>query len=145
VLNEQGQETAVFAAGQNVVFRYEVRNTTDREIDIKAPIYDGAAFLEVFDEASGQSVGTPYKGLCTSYRRYFVVPARGTLTFTVPWVAAAQYPAQEPFCTHAATTWLPKGRYHTAVVPRLSWSYGADSFTPSTQDGQALGRSFEVR
>jgi len=74
LLNEQGQEATTFAAGQNVVFRYELRNTTDQEMYLQPGIFEPTAFLEVFSDASSpaQSVGTPYSGGC----------ARATALFT---------------------------------------------------------------
>lgn len=148
LLNEQGQEATTFAAGQNVVFRYELRNTTDQEMYLQPSIFEPTAFLEVFSNASSpaQSVGTPYSGgLCTAYRAFYVLPAHGALTLTTAWVAAPQYLDNEPFCQHAANVYLPKGHYHTAVVPRLSWHYGGEPDTKVALAAQDYVRRFEVR
>lgn len=147
LLNEQGHETTSFAAGQNVVFRYELRNTTDREMYLQPNLFEPKAFLEVLSDASSpaQSVGTPYAGLCQAYRAFYVLPARGTLTLTTAWVAASQYPEREPFCQHAANGYLPKGQYHTAVVPQLSWHYGSGPDTRVALSAQDFVRRFEVK
>lgn len=127
VLNEQGQATAVFAPGQNIVFRFRVENRSDQELYLANPLFDAAHFLEVYQLGSGQSMGKPYQDLCLSYQTYYTVAPHSTLSFAVPWLKSAQYPEAAPFCTHAATTALPAGRYRTSFAPTFSWHLGTDA------------------
>lgn len=147
VLNEQGQETAVFAPGQAIVLRYEVQNNTDQEVFLSNPVFDYAHFMEVFSEANGQSrsLGTPYTDMSMVYITHFTVAAHSTRSFTIPWVASAQYPEVYPFNGHAATTALPVGRYHTSVLPRLAWHQGTAADVTVPLAAQDFVRTFEVR
>jgi hypothetical protein len=147
VLNEKGQETAVFALGQAIVLSYEVRNDTDQEAYFNNPVFSYAHFMEVFRDADGQSnlVGTPYTDMSLNYSMFVVVAAHSTRSFTIPWVASAQYPDMYPFNGHAANAPLPAGRYHTSVLPLIAWHHGAEAAVTVPLAAQDFVRTFEVR
>jgi hypothetical protein len=147
VLNEKGQETAVFALGQAIVLSYEVRNDTDQEAYFNNPVFSYAHFMEVFRDADGQSnlVGTPYTDMSLNYSMFVVVAAHSTRSFTIPWVASAQYPDMYPFNGHAANAPLPMGRYHTSVLPLLTWRHGTEADITVPLAAQDFVRTFEVR
>ncbi len=146
VLTEQGLATTVFAPGQNIVFRFQVENRADQEMYLANPLFEAAHFLEVYQLGSGppQSMGTPYQDLCLSYQAYYTVAAHSTLSFAVPWVKSAQYPDVAPFCTHAATTGLPAGRYRTSFAPTLTWHFGTAAATTEPAPAAAI-QEFEVK
>lgn len=144
VLNEQGQATAVFAPGQNIVFRFQVENQSDQDLYLANPLFDPTHFLEVYQAGSGQSMGKPYQDLCLTYQAFYQLPPHTVRTFTVPWLKSAQYPDAEPFCTHAATTALPAGRYRLSFAPTLTWHLGTDA--PTTVPAPAAAtQEFEVK
>jgi hypothetical protein len=147
VLNEQGQETAVFAPGQAIVLRYEVRNDTDQEVYFNNPVFDYAHFMDVSRDDNGQLslVGRPYTDLSLTYDMYVIVAAHSTRSFTIPWVASAKYPDVYPFNSHAPNAQLPVGRYQTAVQPQLTWHHGTEADITVAFAAQDFVRTFEVR
>ena len=144
VLNEQGQPTAVFAPGQNIVFRFRVENRSDQDLYLANPLFDAAHFLEVYQLGSGQSMGKPYQDLCLTYQAFYILPPHSVRAFTVPWLKSAQYPDVEPFCTHAATTALPAGRYRLTFAPTLTWHQGSEAATTQAAPASATPE-FEVQ
>lgn len=146
LLNEQGQEAARFPQGQNIVFRFQVINHSDQVVHFTAPLFDTRQFLDVTTR-EGISLGKPYTGvLCTTIGAYLVA-ARDTMTFSIPWVAAAAYPTSGRFCGHAATTYLPVGHYQTSFAPSFTWYQNSDPTTAGpthTTDAQEFSREFEV-
>jgi hypothetical protein len=146
LLNEQGQASTVFAAGQTIVFRFQVENRSGQEMYLANPLFEGAHFLEVYQLGSGppQSMGKPYQDLCLTYQAYYTVAAHSTLSFAVPWVKSAQYPDVAPFCTHAATAALPAGHYRTSFAPTLTWHLGTGAATTEPTPATAT-QEFEVK
>jgi hypothetical protein len=143
VLNAQGQATSVFAAGQNIVFRFQVENRSDQDMYLANPLFAGPHFLEVYQLGSGQSMGKPYQDLCLTYQAFYLLSPHSVRAFTVPWLKSAQYPEMEPFCTHAATTALPAGRYRLSFSPTLTWNLGAEAATTEPTPATAT-QEFEV-
>ena len=149
LLNEQGQEAAVFPQGRNVVFRFQLTNTSDQDISVQNPVIDPRDFLEVFSTAEKQSasLGKPYSGIFCNYIGGFPykIPAHQAMTFTIAWVDAPAYPLSFPFCGHAPTTYLPIGHYRTAFSPAVTWLYsGQAPTTATTTDFPTVAREFEV-
>ncbi|WP_233636138.1 hypothetical protein [Hymenobacter setariae] len=146
-MNEQGQETAVFAPGEAIVLRYEVRNDTDQEVYFNNPVFDYAHFMEVSRDDNGQLslVGKPYTSMSLTYNMYVVVAAHSARSFTIPWVASSKYPNAYPFNSHALNAPLPVGRYHTSVQPRLTWHHGTEADVTVLSAAQDFVRTFEVR
>ncbi len=146
LLNERGQEAARFPQGQNIVFRFQVINHSDQVVYFEAPLFDTRQFLDVTTSA-GTSFGKPYTGvLCTTIGAYLLA-ARDTMEFVIPWVAAAAYPTSGRFCGHAATTYLPVGRYRTSFAPSFTWYQNSNPTTAGpthTTDAQEFSREFEV-
>ena len=67
--------------------------------------------------------------------------------FSIPWVAAAAYPTSSRFCGHAATTYLPVGRYRTSFAPSFTWYQDSNPTTAGpahTTDAQEFNCEFEV-
>ena len=147
LLNERAEESMVFFPGQEIVFRFQIANSSDQVMYLNNPVFDVKPFLEVYDITGSkyQSIGKPYTSLCLSYVNYYIIPARSILTFAIPWVESPQYPNKEPFCSHAANTPLPKGRYRTSFAPLLTWHLGTEPETTATPDPAAFVREFEVR
>ena len=149
LLNERGQEASVFPQGQNVVFRFQLANTSDQDIAVTNPVIDARDFLEVFRTADQQpvSLGKPYSGIfCNYIGGYpYTVPAHQVLTFTIAWVDAPAYPIGFPFCGHAPTMYLPTGHYRTAFTPAVNWHFAGQGPTAATTTGfPTAAREFEV-
>lgn len=146
LLNERGQPAASFPQGQNIIFRFQLINHSDQAVHFAAPLFDTRQFLEVTTRG-GISFGKPYTGvLCTTIGAYQVA-AHDTMTFSIPWVAAAAYPTSSRFCGHAATTYLPVERYRTCFAPSFTWHQDINSTTAGpthTTNAQELSQEFEV-
>jgi hypothetical protein len=147
LLNEQGQQTAVFGPEQNIVFRFLVENRSDQDMYLANPLFEGEHFLEVYQLGSGQpqSMGKPYQDLCLTYQAYYILLPHSSRSFTVPWMKSAQYPDVEPFCTHAATTWLPAGHYSISFSPRFIWQLEAATPTTTVPAANVSTQEFDVR
>ncbi|MFD1875538.1 hypothetical protein [Hymenobacter bucti] len=147
LLNEQGQDATVFPQGQNVIFRFEIVNTSDQDVFVKNPVFDTRDFLEVFSTAEKQqvSLGKPYSGIFCYYVGGYVIPAHKAITCTIPWVDATAYPLSFPFCGHAPTTYLPIGHYRTAFSPAVTWNFSGQGPTAATTTNfPAVACEFEV-
>lgn len=129
LLNEQGQETSVFAPGQNIVFHFEARNTTDQKMflltDLRNLTQQGLPSIYRFTQGAPQLVGQPYNGLCVNYvGGPLPLPAHDALQFTIKWlepVKPTNVFEHEPFCDHAVTTALPKGHYYASFSASFVW------------------------
>ena len=147
LLNEQGQEAASFPQGQNIVFRFQLINHSAQAVYFTAPLFDTRQFLALTTR-EGTSLGKPYTGvLCTLIGAYQLA-ARDTMTFTIPWVAAAAYPTSGQFCGHAATSYLPTGHYRTSFAPSFTWHQDLNPTTAGptqTTAPQEFSQEFEVR
>lgn len=151
LLNEQGQETSVFAPNQNIIFHFEARNTTDStmyfltrlwDIDtLKLPaVYRGSP-------AQSQLVGKPYRGLCRDYvGGPHPIAAHNAIQFTIKWLNLPLSPpsfADSPFCTHAVTTQLPRGHYYASFTPSFVWYQTGVTTTETTSP--PLIQEFDVQ
>ncbi|MGI4762958.1 MAG: hypothetical protein ACRYF0_19760 [Janthinobacterium lividum] len=146
VLNSKGEETSVFAQGQEIFFRYTVSNSTDEDVMLRNNVYELNHFMEVFEEKSGQlaPLGTPYTSIGQNYSAYVTIAAHSIRTYTLAWVESA--PSQDiDFYTPAANRPLPPGIYRTAMVPRLIWDHSPGSTTTIPIAAQNFVRRFEVR
>ncbi len=126
LLNEQGQETSVFAPNQNIIFHFEARNMTDSTMYLLTQLWDidTLKLPAVYrgSPAQSQLVGKPYRGLCQSYvGGLHPIAAHDAMQFTIPWVKSTKYLDGVPFCIHAATTYLPKGHYYASFTPSFVW------------------------
>ncbi|GEM_PF-6482981 len=146
VLNAKGEETSVFVQGQEIFFRYAIRNDTDEAVSLRNNVFDYDHFMEVTAEKNGQLVpmGTPYATLGQSYAMYFTVAPHSTRSFTLAWVEAAPSPDVDHY-TPAANRPLPPGIYRTAVLPRLIWDQSPTATTTIPVAAQDFVRRFEVR
>jgi hypothetical protein len=147
LLNEQGQEATLFPQGQNVIFRFQVANTSDQDIYVCNPVFNPRDFLAVYRTAEKQpvSLGKPYSGIFCEYVGGYRLGAHQAMTFTIPWVDAAAYPIRFPFCGHAPTTYLPTGHYRTAFRPSVTWHFWDQGpAATTTVDFQPFARAFEV-
>lgn len=148
LLNEQGQEAAVFPQGQNLIFRFQLANTSDQDIYVENPVFDPREFLEVFSMAEKQpvSLGKPYSGIFCTYQGGYRIAAHQAMLFTIPWVDAPAYPISFPLCGHAPTTYLPLGHYRTAFRPSVTWHFWDQGPAATTTiDFQTFAREFEVK
>ncbi|TGD79505.1 hypothetical protein [Hymenobacter wooponensis] len=146
LLNEQGQEATVFSQGQNIVFRFQITNSTDQDIALANPPINTQEFLEVKQlTASGgkQSVGKPYAWVFCTFQGAVLIPAHQTLTLSIPWVEAPAFPMSAYFCGHAATTYLAKGQYRTSFTTPLTILH-ADQPEEVTKP-QTFTKEFTVR
>ena len=149
LLNEQGQETSVFAPGQNIIFHFEAQNTTDSTMyfltqfwginTLKLPaVYRGLP-------GQGQLIDRPYRGVCRSYvGGPEPLAAHNALQFTISWLKSIQYSDDLfSFCVHAPTTQLPKGHYYASFTPSFIWYQKGVTTTETTSP--PLIREFDVR
>lgn len=125
LLNEQGQEATAFPRGENLIFLFRITNPTDRTVMLKNPPIDDTHFLEVRRLTPGEGsgdLGKPYTSAFCTYQGGVVVPARGAITLSIPWVESPAFPASLYFCgrQHAPTTYLPVGRYRTSFATPLT-------------------------
>ena len=148
LLNEQAGEATVFPQGQNVIFRFQITNTSDQDVFVKNPVFDTRDFLEVYSTAEKQqvSLGKPYAGIFCYYVGGYVIPAHKAITCTIPWVDAAAYPLSFPFCGHAPTTYLLAGHYRTSFRPSVTWHFqGQGPDNDDNTDFQAFSYEFDVK
>jgi hypothetical protein len=147
LLNEQGQPATVFAQGQNIVFRFQVKNNSDQSIFLPNPVFDPTTFLAVYTRAR-VSFGKPYEYIFCTYQGGIPLAAGQTYTFSIPWVEAAAYSTTAQFCRHAATTYLPLGRYQTHFAPSFAWTQQGTLTTPGVSQSlaaQEFSYEFEVK
>jgi hypothetical protein len=144
LLNEQGREATVFPQGQNLLFSYQVANSSDQDIFLKNPVGDLTHFLEVYGMAEKQAVslGKPYSSIFCYYIGGYTLPAHQTMTLSIPWVTSSAYPTSPQFCGHAPNTYLPIGHYSTTFTPSLTWSQGKSTGTTTTFP--TFTRAFDV-
>ncbi len=148
LLNEQGQETNVFAPNQNIIFHFEARNNTDQPMKFLTRVsdLDSTSLPAIYQGTIGSShlVGQPYKRTCNDFLTPpYTVPAHGNTSFTIAWVSSTRYPDKEPFCIHATTTWLPKGHYYALFAPTFFWYQEGVTTTQTTPP--PFVREFDVR
>ena len=123
LLNEQGREATVFAQGQNIIFRFQITNPTDKNIILRNPPIDDTHFLEVTRIAAGkgaENVGKPYARIFCTFNLIYGIPAHQTGTWSIPWVEASAFPTSPIFCAHTSTSHLPTGRYRTSFTTPLT-------------------------
>ena len=145
LLNEQGQEAAVFPQGQNIRFRLLITNPTGEVVVLNNPAFDNAAFLAVNRLTPGEgtgALGKPYQTMFCEYVQGLPVPARGTLELSISWVETPSTPSRGPFCAHAPTTWLPVGRYRTSFPLALTVLRGGHTTVTAAQ---TFSKEFEVQ
>ncbi|AMR27648.1 hypothetical protein A0257_11450 [Hymenobacter psoromatis] len=151
LLNEQGQETSVFAPNQNIIFHFEARNNTDQTMflltDLRNLDYQGLPSIYSFTKGVPQLVGRPYNGLCVNYvGGPHPVPAHDALQFTIKWLEPTKPTnpfENEPFCTHTATTALPKGHYYASFSTSFVWYQ--DGVTTTETAPPTMVREFDVQ
>ena len=146
MLNEQGQEATVFPRGQNIIFRFQITNPTDRNIVLHNPPIDVTHFLEVNRLTPGEgsgAMGKPYNNLFCTYQGGVVVGAHTTTTLAIPWVEIPAFPTSQFFCGHAKTIYLPAGRYRTSFTTSLT-IVRADQPDVVTE-AQTFTHEFEVK
>lgn len=148
LLNEQGQETSVFAPGQNIIFHFEARNTTDQTMNFVTRVtnLDSTSLPAIYQgvPSSSQLVGKPYKRTCNDFLTPpYATPAHGAISFTIPWLPSTQYLDKDPFCIHANTTPLPRGHYYASFTPSFVW-YQTGVTTTETVSPPLI-REFDVQ
>lgn len=151
LLNEQGQETSVFAPGENIVFHFEARNTTDQTMFLRTDLrdldYQGLPSIYSFTKGVPQLIGRPYNGLCINYvGGPLPLPAHDALQFTIKWlepVKPTNVFEHEPFCDHAVTTALPKGHYYASFSASFVWYQDGVATTKTAPP--AMVREFDVQ
>lgn len=148
LLNEQGQETTVFAPNQNIIFHFEARNNTNQTLKFLTRVsdLDSTSLPAIYQGTIGNShlVGKPYKHTCDDFLTPpYAVSSQGNISFTISWMPSPQYPDKEPFCIHATTTWLPKGHYYASFAPTFFWYQEGVTTTQTTPS--PFVREFDVR
>jgi hypothetical protein len=140
LLNTQGQSATSFRQGQNIVFRFRVKNNTSDDVLLTNPLFETTHFLEVSKISAGNTstvVGKPYKYVFCSYMGGYPVQANNALVMTIPWVEDAAYPTSEVFCKHSANSYLPAGRYKCSFTTELkldnNTSFNKLAFTSAPQ------------
>jgi archaellum component FlaG (FlaF/FlaG flagellin family) len=64
LLNTQGQSATSFRQGQNIVFRFRVKNNTSDDVLLTNPLFETTHFLEVSKLSADNTstvIGKPYK------------------------------------------------------------------------------------
>ena len=151
LLNEQGQETSVFAPGQNIIFHFEARNMTDQKMflltDLRDLTNNGLPSIYSFNKGVPQLVGRPYDYLCVNYvGGPTPLAAHDALQFSIAWLEPTKPTNQfehEPFCDHAATTALPKGHYYASFSASFVWYQ--DGVTTTETAPPTMVREFDVQ
>ena len=151
LLNEQGQETSVFAPGQNIIFHFEARNTTDSTMYFLTRIVDinQDKLLAVYKGTPDQHqlVGRPYEVLAQTFiggpYQTSAHAAYDFGSFTISWLESSKYPGKDPFYTHAPNAPLPKGHYYASFTPSFTWYQKGVTTTETTSP--PLIREFDVR
>ncbi|WP_125921434.1 hypothetical protein [Hymenobacter lapidarius] len=146
IVNEQGKVMTSFAKGQNVIFRFEVKNTTSEAVFLKNPLFDAQQFLELYQLSSSTSnvlLGKPYNHIFCDYRGGFNIPARSTITLNISWVEVANYSNSAIFCSHAANSYLQPGRYKSSFAAAFTIlkPTGPETVLPA----QSFSQEFDVR
>lgn len=146
VLNSKGEETSLFAQGQEIFFRYTISNSTEAIVYLRNNVYDADQFMQVFAEKNGQlaPLGTPYSAIGQAYTAYVTIAAHSTRTYMLAWAESA--PSQDiDYYTPVANRPLPPGIYRTSMLPRLIWDHSPSSTTTVPAAAQDFVRRFEVR
>lgn len=146
VLNARGDETSLFAQGQEIFFRYAIRNDTDEIVYLRNNVFESEHFMEVSKEHAGQllSMGTPYSSIGQAYTMYIMVAPHSTRTYTLAWVESAPSQDVEQY-TPAPNQPLQPGIYRTSMLPRLIWDHSPTSSTTIPVAAKDFVRRFEVR
>ncbi|MBO3272827.1 hypothetical protein [Hymenobacter defluvii] len=123
VLNAQGQQTSVFKAGENVVFRLQIMNQSDQMLLLDNPIFLDQRFCEVRKRGSSDeqiSLGKPYNSIFCTYQGGHVLPAHGSQTIQIPWVADSTVLTTTHFCSVLHKQFLPIGRYYSSFTTPIA-------------------------
>ncbi|OUJ76229.1 hypothetical protein [Hymenobacter crusticola] len=123
LLNEKRQETTVFAAGDNVIFSFQLRNKSGQDVGLKNPIFNTEHFCEVYqrekNDNAGISLGVPYQGVFCTYQGANLLLANSTLTQEISWAEDKAIPTVGFFCGRSPQQLLPVGKYRTAFTTAI--------------------------
>ncbi|WP_324674020.1 hypothetical protein [Hymenobacter sp. GOD-10R] len=123
MLNERRQETTVFAAGDNVIFSFQLRNKSGQDIALRNPIFNTEHFCEVYqrdkNDNAATSLGVPYQGIFCTYQGANLLLANSTLTNEILWADDKTIPTVGFFCGHNQQQLLPVGKYRTAFTTTI--------------------------
>ena len=125
--NEEGIECYEFKEGDNIIFRFEIKNDTDG--DAILPPFSEVLGLDVFSVYSqkGVRIGTPWDVIMTSFRESDVIRAHSSAVFVCPWfdIPALYFNGKEHYYSEFFykkddKSPLPKGEYISEFVIRLN-------------------------
>jgi len=148
LLNTQGQPAVSFRQGQNILFRFRLKNNTSQNALLTNPLFETDHFLEVSRVNTAISrtvVGKPYKYIFCAYVGGYPVRAHDRLVITIPWVADAAYPMSDVFCAHAANSYLPTGHYSCSFTTALRFDPNGSITNPAVVlEPQTFTKEFDV-
>lgn len=125
--NEDGIECYEFKECDNIIFRLEIKNDTDK--DAILPPFSEVLGLDVFSVYSreGEKIGTPWDVIMTSFRECEIIGAHSSVVFVCPWfdIPALYYNGTEHYYSEFFyktndKSPLPKGEYFSEFVIRLN-------------------------
>ena len=125
--NEDGMECYDFKEGDNIIFRIEIKNDTDE--DAILPPFSEVLGLDVFNVYSleGESIGTPWDVIMTSFRECEIIWAHGSAVFVCPWfdIPGLYYNGTENYYSEYfykkdGKSPLPKGEYYSEFDIKLN-------------------------
>ena len=125
--NEDGIECYEFKEGDNIIFRLEIKNDTDK--DAILPAFSEVLGLDVFSVYSlgGEEIGTPWDVIMTSFREYEIIGAHRSAVFVCPWfdIPALYFNGHEHYYSEYFykkddKSSLPKGEYFSEFDIKLN-------------------------
>ena len=125
--NEDGIECYEFKEGDNIIFRLEIKNDTDK--DAILPPFSEVLGLDIFSVYSlgGREFGTPWDVIITSFCDCEIIGAHSSVVFVCPWFDiptlffdGTEHYYSEYFYKKDDKSPLPKGEYFSEFVIRLN-------------------------
>ena len=119
LLNEEGEETAIFKEGENVCFDLEIVNNGNSDF-VYCLNFDGGDlvldrdFFCVYTE-KGNRIGTPWTGMfCEmSLQKEWHIPAKATHHIRCSWLGSSVFTTTHPLCKFETSPHLAQGVYKT--------------------------------
>jgi hypothetical protein len=144
----QGEPAVSFQQGQNILFRFRVKNNTSQDVLLTNPLFETDHFLEVSRVNTATSrtvVGKPYKYIFCAYIGGYSVRAHDLLDLTIPWEADVAYPTNAVFCEPAANSYLPTGHYSCSFTTTLRFDPNGRATNPTVALApQTFTKEFDV-
>ena len=128
LMNEKGEKTNEFSEGENIIFRMEIKNSSDDDVVLAhtniADILGHNAF-RVYT-IDGKDMGTPWDDLIDDYLGAFVLSAHQTRVAECPWMNTSgltdtnnENTYSGLFIKNRANTKLSTGEYYSEFNIKL--------------------------